>query len=82
MSPSSIFPSRLSRYRYLEYRRDSDAQQVGDECYNAQPEKISNRTTRLVGDDRRTGKNMRRPHQLVAIDGMGDAKMKRLEEIK
>ena len=67
---------------YLAYRRDSDAQQVGDECYNAQPEKISNRTTRLVGDDRRTGKNMRRPYQLVAVDGVGGAKMKRLEEDK
>ena len=27
-------------------------------------------------------KNMRRPHQLVAVDGVGGAKMKRLEEDK
>jgi hypothetical protein len=67
---------------YLGYHRDSDAQQMGAECNKAQPEEKSKRTTRLVGDDRRTGQNMRRPHQLVAIDGMGDAKMKRLEEIK
>ena len=67
---------------YLAYRRDSDAQQVGAECYKAQPEEKSKRTTRLVGDDRRTGKNMRRPHQLVAVDGVGGAKMKRLEEDK
>ena len=45
---------------YLAYHRDSDAQQVGDECYQVQSEKISKRTTRLVGDDHRTGKNMRR----------------------
>ena len=28
------------------------------------------------------GKNMRRPHQLVAVDGVGGAKMKRLEDDK
>ena len=67
---------------YLAYRRDSDAQIVGDECYKVQSEKISKRTTQLVGDDRRTGKNMRRPHQIVAVDGVGGAKMKRLEEDK
>ena len=64
---------------YLVYHRDSDAQQVRDECYKMQPEKISKRTTRLVGDDRRTGKNMCRSHQLVRVDGVGGAKMKRLE---
>jgi hypothetical protein len=53
---------------------------VGAACYKAQPEEKSKRTTRLVGDDRRTGKNMRRPHQLVAVDGVGGAKMKRLEK--
>ena len=64
---------------YLPYRRDSDAQQMGDECYKVQSEKIGKRTTRLVGGDRRTGKNMRRPHQLEVVDGVGGAKMKRLE---
>jgi hypothetical protein len=36
----------------------------------------------LTGDDRRTGKNLRRPHQLVAVDGVGGAKQRRLEEDK
>jgi len=33
-------------------------------------------------DERRTGKNLRRPHQLVAVDGVGGAKERRLEENK
>ena len=39
---------------YLVYHRDSDAQQVGAECYTAQTEEKRKKTTRLVEDDRRT----------------------------
>ena len=34
----------------------------------------------MTGDDRRSGKNLRRPHQLVAVNGVGGAKKRRLEE--
>jgi hypothetical protein len=68
---------------YLAYRRDdSDAQQAEAECYKVKPGEKGKRQTRLKGDDRRTGKNLRRPHQLVAVDGVGCAKKRRLEEDK
>jgi hypothetical protein len=67
---------------YLVYHRNSDAQQVGDECYKAQLEKKSKRKTQLVGDDRRTDKNMCRPNHLVTVDDVGGVKMKRLEKDK
>jgi hypothetical protein len=44
-----------------------------------QPGEKKKRQTRLTGDDRRTGKNICRPHQLVAVDGVGGAKQRRLE---
>ena len=44
------------------------------------PDEKEKRKTRLTRDDRRTGKNLRRPHQLVAVDGVGDAMQRRLEE--
>jgi hypothetical protein len=57
---------------YLAYRRgDYEAQQAGSDCYKAQPEEKKKRKTRLTGDDRRTGKNLRRPRQLVAVAGVG-----------
>ncbi len=60
---------------YLAYRRDdSDAQQAETECYKVKPGEKEKRQRRLTGDDRRTGKNLRRPHQLVSFDGVGGAK--------
>ncbi len=69
--------------RYLAYRRDdSDTQQAEAECYKVKLGEKQKRQTSLTGDDRRTGKNLRRPHQLVAVDGVGGAKQRRLEEDK
>jgi hypothetical protein len=68
---------------YLAYRRDEgDAQQAEADCYRVQPDETKKRKTRLTGDDRRTGKNLRQPHQLVAVDGVGGVKTRRLEEDK
>jgi len=69
---------------YLAYRKDDgdDANKTEAECYKAQSDEKMKRKTRLTGDDRRTGKNLRRPHQLVAVDGVGGAKQRRLEEEK
>ncbi len=36
--------------------------------------------TRLVGDDRRTGNNRKKPFRLVVIDGDGEANHRRLDE--
>jgi hypothetical protein len=55
---------------YLAYRRDdSDAQQGEADCYKVQPGEKKKRQKRLTGDDRRTGKTLRQPHQLVVVDG-------------
>ena len=60
---------------YLAYPRDEgDAQQTEADCYKVHPDEKKKRKTRLTMDDRRTGKNLRRPHQLVAVDGVGGAK--------
>ena len=68
---------------YLAYRRDDgDEQQNEAECYKVQTGEKKKRQTRLTGDDRRTGKNLLRPHQLVSVDGMGGVKQRRLEENK
>ena len=59
---------------YLAYRR-GDVRQAGCDCYKAQPEEKNRRKTRLTGDDRRTGKNLRlvqrRPGQLFTVDDVG-----------
>jgi len=38
------------------------------------------RQTKLVGDDRRTGNNRKKPYRMVAMDGDGEANHRRLEE--
>jgi hypothetical protein len=68
---------------YLAYRRDDGDERLNEAgCYKVQTDETKKRQTRLTGDDRRTGKNLRRPHQLVAVDGVGGAKHRRLEENK
>ena len=57
---------------YLAYRREGDAHQAEADCYKVHPDEKKKRKTPLTGDDRRTGKNLRRPHQLVAVDSVGD----------
>jgi hypothetical protein len=68
---------------YLTYHRDdSDAEQTEVEYYMVKPGEKEKRQTRLTGDDRRTGKNLRRPHQLVSVNDVGSANQRRLEEDK
>jgi hypothetical protein len=67
----------------LTYHRDySDEQQAESECYKVKTGEKEKRQTRLTGDDHRTGKNLRRPHQLVVVEVVGGAKQRRLEEDK
>ena len=66
---------------YFAYRRDDgDAQQAEAECCKVKSGEKQKRQTRLTGDDRRTGKTPRRPHQLVAVDGVGGAKLRRVKK--
>jgi hypothetical protein len=68
---------------YLAYHRDdSDTEQTEVECYMVKPGEKEKRQTRLTGDDHRTGKNLRRPHQLVSVNDVGGVKQRRLEEDK
>jgi hypothetical protein len=71
---------------YLEYRRDCEkseiAQAMGQDVAISLPAaKVKvRRQTKLVGDDRRTGNNRKKPYRMVAMDGDGEANHRRLEE--
>jgi len=78
---------------YLSYRRDSEMACDAAESQNAgislpainvkgipARNDKTRRPTRLIGDDRRTGNNRKRPHRLVAMEGDGEANHRRWEE--
>jgi hypothetical protein len=71
---------------YLEYRRDCEMSEVtqamGQDVVISLPAiKVKvRRPTRLVGDDRRTGNNRKKPYRMIAMDGDGEANHRRLEE--
>ncbi len=71
---------------YLECRRDCEksegVQAIGQDVAISLPVvKIKvRRPTKLVGDDRRTGNNCKKPYRMVAMDGDGEANHRRLEE--
>jgi hypothetical protein len=78
---------------YLSYRRDSEmacdtveSQNTGVRLPVIKVKGIpvhndkTRRPTRLVGDDRRTGNNRKRPHRLVAMEGDGESNHRRWEE--
>jgi hypothetical protein len=60
---------------YQSYHRgDDETQQEGHDCYKVQSTEKKKRKTRLTRDGLRTGKNLRRPHQLVAVNDVGGVK--------
>jgi len=71
---------------YLSYRRDCERTEIApsggqDVAVSLPVVKVKmRRPTRLVGDDRRTGNNRKKPFRLVAIDGDGEANHRRLDE--
>ncbi len=71
---------------YLAYRRDCERTEIApsggqDVAVSLSTVKVKmRRPTRLVGDDRRTGNNHKKPFRLVVIDGDGEANHRRLDE--